>query len=140
MLLANPLCNKDDLAITKKKDSFHQYIVTLSIDNKLYTFILSENHPFKPPKLLINRRTPNFCYSFNAKFKDALKKYTGVDCFCCESILCDNNWVAQFTLKDIVADVDRFRRAIRRVIDDIIVQVIKRKYLIDDIPIMEWLY
>jgi hypothetical protein len=69
-----------------------------------------------------------------------LKKYTGIQCFCCETILCSNNWGPQFTIKNILDDINKYRDARREVIVRIIVDIIKRKYLIYDTNIIEWLY
>jgi hypothetical protein len=69
-----------------------------------------------------------------------LKKYTGIQCFCCETILCSNNWGPAFTMNSVINDINKYKDARRQVIIRIIVDVIKRKYLIDDTNIIEWLY
>jgi predicted peptidase len=69
-----------------------------------------------------------------------LKKYTGIQCFCCETILCSDNWSPAFTMNHVINDIDKCKDARHQVIIRIIVDVIKRKYLIDDTNIIEWLY
>ena len=63
-----------------------------------------------------------------------------MQCFCCESILCSNNWGPQFTMKDIFEEVKQFRDICKEIAHRVIIDVVKRKYLIDDINILEWLY
>jgi ubiquitin-protein ligase len=110
-------------------------------DNNHYCFTISNNYPFRPPKLRINYKPIGFYHmTNNNKFRSNLKKYTGIDCFCCETILCANNWSPGLTFKNVINDVNKLRNAIRQVIDRIIVDVIKRKYFFNDINIVEWLY
>lgn len=146
ILIKENICDEQDIQIKEKIDNLcsnvKDYIIDFkySKDNKFYNFQITNNYPFKPPKIKINNCSTNFAYPFHSHFRCALKKYAGIECFCCESILCSNNWSPQFTIKDIINDINIFRSAIRQVIDHIIVDVIKRKYLIDDINIIEWLY
>ncbi len=142
MLINDSICDEADIIIKSNKNSTYQYIISFKHkkDNNYYDFYLSDNHPFKPPKININKKPVKFNYLFNPDFRKALKKYSGIECFCCETILCSNNWSPQFAIKDILNDIDCFRCATKQVVVRIIVDVIKRKYLIDDIPIIEWLY
>jgi ubiquitin-protein ligase len=140
LLVSSDICIEDEVEINNDNN---QYIVSIKnpIHNKNYEFKISNDHPFKPPKLFINNKPINFHHKMSSeKFKYSLIKYTGIDCFCCETILCSNNWSPQFTLKDIIYDINRYFDARHQVVVRIIVDVIKRKYLVDDINIIEWLY
>ncbi len=141
LLLDNGICDESELSLTPTPS--HQYTIgfTHKCDRRLYEFHLPSNYPFVPPRVTINQRPLRFARTlYSNAFAERLQTYTGIQCFCCESILCSNNWAPQFTCKDVLHDIEFYRKSIRQVIDRIIVDVIKRKYLIDDIPIIEWLY
>jgi len=112
-----------------------------NIDYKYYEFSIPLDYPFKPPKLKINLKLYSEYQKFRSfDFKDKLFKYKKIHCFCCESILCSGNWGPQFTIKHIFEEVAKFRDYCREISHRIVIDVIKRKYLIDDINIVEWLY
>lgn len=147
MLIKENICIEDDLDIKEKLDTNYSnikdYVVKFKNlkDNKYYKFIITSHYPFKPPKLYINDKSISFYHRItNEIFRISLRKYTGIQCFCCETILCSNNWGPQFTINDIIKDINHFTEANRQVVIRVIIDVIKRKYLIDDINIVEWLY
>lgn len=111
-------------------------------DLNYYEFFITSNYPFTPPKLSINHKSyiNNNHRIDSVKFKEDLFKYKGIRCFCCETILCGNNWGPQMTLSRVLDEVETFRSYVREISHRVIVNIIKRKYLIDDINIIEWLY
>lgn len=127
--------SKDDLngykiCFYNKKDYKYYYELLIPLD-----------YPFRPPKLTINTKPYfTYCYTENIEFKKALQKYKGCYCLCCETILCGNNWGPQITFKTIFDEVENFKEIVREITHRVIIDVIKRKYLIDDINIVEWLY
>ena len=147
MLVKENICSEDNIQIKEKIEPQYSSIKDYSIqfknlkDNNCYQFITSSNYPFKPPKVFINNKPLQLYHQIaNVEFKAKLRKYTGIECFCCETILCCNNWDPQFTIKNVLDDINKYRDARREVIVRIIIDVIKRKYLIDDTNIVEWLY
>lgn len=132
---------EDDIKIGKY-DCVDYFIEFKNLnDNKYYRFVVSNNYPFKPPKIFINNKSISFYHQIqNLDFSRALKKYTGIECFCCETILCSNNWGPAFTFTSVLDDINSYKDARRQIIVRIIIDVIKRKYLIDDTNIIEWLY
>jgi ubiquitin-protein ligase len=141
------LCTKEGINIKQNLENNYSTVRYFDIeiqnikDNKHYCFTISNNYPFEPPKLIINYKPIGFYHmTNNNKFRFELKKNTGIECFCCETILCSYNWSPGLTLKNVINDIDKFRNAFRQVIDCIIVDVIKRKYFFDDVNIIEWLY
>lgn len=111
-------------------------------DNNFYSFYFDNNYPFKPPKLEINSKPYSDIYYLNINsydFKQKLLKYHKIRCLCCETKLCSDNWTPSYTMKHILNEIDHFKNICRHIIYRIIVDVIKRKYLIDDINIIEWL-
>jgi len=140
-LIRENICIEDIIKIDKFNDVDYFIEFKNLFDNKYYKFIVSNNYPFNPPKIFINGKSIMFFHQVsNVEFSRSLKKYTGVECFCCESILCSNNWAPSFTFTSILNDINRYKDARRQIIVRIIIDVIKRKYLIDDINIIEWLY
>jgi hypothetical protein len=112
-----------------------------SKDNKYYKFIISNYYPFKPPKLYINNKPFTYYYEIkNYQFNENLKKYIGIECFCCRSMLCMNNWGPQFTIISVLDEINICRDARNQILIRIMIDVIKRKYLLNDINIIEWLY
>jgi ubiquitin-protein ligase len=139
-LISSDICIEEQTEIQRVDNEFIVNIKNL-IDDKNFEFTMSNYHPFKPPKLFINNKLVSFHHKFaSEEFRNSLLKYTGIECFCCETILCGNNWSPQFTLKDIICDINKYINARHQVVIRIIVDVIKRKYLIDDVNIIEWLY
>jgi ubiquitin-protein ligase len=134
-------CIDDDIKIFKENDI--EYLIEFRNldDNKYYKFLISNNYPFIPPKIFINEKSIMLNHEIkNLAFKISLKKYTGIECFCCETILCRNNWNPAFTFINVLNDINKFRDARRQIIVRIIIDVIKRKYLLADTNIIEWLY
>jgi ubiquitin-protein ligase len=139
-LISSNICIEEQTEIQRIDNEFIVNIKNL-INNKNYEFKISNNHPFKPPKLFIDKKLINFNHKVaSEKFQNSLLKYSGIECFCCQTILCSNNWSPQFTFKDIIHDINRYCDARHQVVVRIILDVIKRKYLIDDVNITEWLY
>lgn len=140
-LLKENICIEDDIKIDKYNDIGYSIEFKNLKDNKYYKFIISNYYPFNAPKIYINDKYILFYHQIkNLEFNILLKKYTGIECFCCETILCANNWSPIFTFNHILNDINRYKNARHEIIVRIIVDVIKRKYLIDDINIIEWLY
>jgi ubiquitin-protein ligase len=146
ILINNDLCRQDTISITKyteldDNNKNYKFEFNNIRDNKHYCFYIPKYYPFKPPKMTINNKPIGFYHKVNSnEFRDNLKKYTGIECFCCETILCPHNWGPVCTIKDIIFDIQKFANATHQIIIRIIVDVIKRKFLNTDIPIIEWLY
>ena len=147
MLINKNVCLADDIKIIKEIDTnFNNktyYVIEFKNfkDDKNYEFVITDMYPFKPPKLYINNKSISFYHKIrNLEFAKDLKKYTAIECFCCETILCDDRWSPGLTFNDVIDDIKKYHDACRQVVIHVIVNIIKRKYLIDDINIIEWLY
>ena len=109
-------------------------------DNQYYEFIISTDYPFKPPKLIMNTTPYSNYFKFESDaFKKTLFRYNGMNCFCCESILCWGNWTPHYKIISILDEVKQFKQICRDISYRIIIDVIKRKYLVNDINITEWI-
>lgn len=109
-----------------------------------YTFQINHNYPFKQPKLFINsipyENLLSTCCSSNNIFSKLLLKITGISCLCCHSITCGNNWTPIFSLKNIILETIQYKQYVRHVINKILADKIKYKYLIKDIDLDCWLF
>jgi len=134
--------NDDDfVTITKYHGEDFDIIFRNIKDNRLYKFIISPKYPFKAPELVLNNRPYSSYFLFKSpEFRELFYKYKGHRCFSCESLLCPNNWKPTVRLTKIIEEVNLFYKECKEIIDIVIVNVIKRKYLIDDINIIEWLF
>lgn len=111
-------------------------------DNKLYEFKFNSNYPFRPPKLFINFKPYSYYYYLNISshdFKQNLLKYYKIRCMCCETVLCADNWSPAYKMSTILNEVERFKLICKNLSYRVIINVIKRKYLVDDINILDWL-
>ena len=127
-----------------KCDKSDQIIYRISFyninDYNFYELILPINYPFRPPKLNINYRKYFDYLKINSLyFREALVEYKNIRCFCCKTILCGNNWSPTYKFKDIIDEIVKFKGYCKEISQIIIINVIKRKYLINDINIIEWL-
>jgi hypothetical protein len=118
--------------------------LTLLFSNQNELFIEFEigtkGYPFSPPqKVEIN----GIEYLTLLRIDNRELNKLGIDdtkCLCCESLLCKNNWGPNNTISNLLDEIQHNLHIKKAVTNNIICNVIKRKYLIDDIPIMDFLY
>jgi ubiquitin-protein ligase len=107
-----------------------------------YEFIINENYPFVPPKIFYqNKPYINFLrIEYNKFFFDIFKKITGKTCLCCSSYTCTSNWTPAITMEKIIHEIYDFRKYRRDIINKLLADKIKFKYLVDDIELDCWLF
>lgn len=111
------------------------------INNKNYRFFISNSYPFIPPKIELQYKSYwNYLKIYSYDFKELLYKYKGITCFCCYTKTCINNWSPLVTIVDIINESIENYNICLEISHRVIINVIKRKYLIDDIDIITWLY
>ena len=138
---AGIFCDDNNVSIINNCETGFDVIFKNNKDNRLYKFIVPYNYPFLPPKLELNNKPYSSYFSFRSdKFKELFYRHKGERCFCCETKLCGTNWGPPVTFIHIIEEINSFHKDCREIADIVIVDVIKRKYLIDDINILEWLY
>ena len=110
--------------------------------NNIYSFVIGEEYPFKPPKVFINDKPyMNFLKIKNVATSEKLKLIKGYDCFCCESfVACGNKWLAQKKLIDVVEEIRKFREDSKDIIYKMMIDKIKHKYLNQNIDLCSWLF
>lgn len=114
-------------------------------DDKLqtYGFVIKRDYPFRPPIIFFqNRPYIDFLKSryISKTEKDIFKKITGLNCFCCFSVNCGDNWSPGITLEKIITEIQFFKKKKRTIIHKMLADIIKHKYLIDDIDLDSWLF
>ena len=98
------------------------------------------NYPFSPPKkILINGKNYfEYLRPYDDSYK-ILEHFIGTNCLCCSTLMCKNNWGPQKTLKDLLQEIiDNFNLK-QRVIEYIHARKIRSKFLVDDIPIFDYI-
>ena len=61
-------------------------------------------------------------------------------CLCCSTCVCLNNWSVTYDIQYLLDEIDRNLKIKKAIFNLIHCNVIKRKYLIDDIPLMDYLF
>ena len=133
----------DDIEVTVKDGKL---IVNIGevIDNKKqkYSFLITKNYPFEPPKIFYQNKTyMNFLKNnYTQKELIILKTISGQECFCCYSYTCRDNWSPAITLRIIIEEIYRIKKIKRNIFDKIYADIIKQKYLVNDIDLDSWLF
>lgn len=138
-----------DIEITEKDDprvNIYKIEKGLTDDDdrlQTYGFIVTRDYPFRPPKIFFqNRPYIDFLKTryISKSGSDIFKKVTGHNCFCCSSVNCSDNWSPGITLEKIIEEIQFIKRKKRDIVNKIIADKIKARYLIDDIDLDSWLY
>ncbi len=100
------------------------------------------NYPFEAPKIFYQNKTYLDYLKINYTRKEyiLLKKVSGHHCFCCHSYNCRGNWSPAVTLKKIIEEIYGIKKIKRNMINKICADIIKKKYLIQDIDLDSWLF
>ncbi len=133
--------NVSNLYIDEEKQ---EIILDFSINpsNKKYLITFDQTYPFTPPKKFLSNGV-----SYNkilripsTRFEETLTKITGLNCPCCLSLMCGHNWKPYYTIDKIVKEFINICKIKQKIIEIIMANAIKEKYLIDDINLNEWIY
>ena len=98
----------------------------------------SKSYPFKAPKVIVNK------YDYKRLLRtnpNDLRKYFQLDisCLCCSTILCNGNWAPVYNTQKILKEIENNIILKIRLIEKLHCKKIKDKYLIDDVPILEFI-
>ena len=118
------------------------FVLTI-IDNNItpqfntFAFVLPNEYPFRPPKVIINGQSYTKLIKMNNHEKlHVLKSLTDKDCLCCNTITCNDNWSPAMTFIDIISEIKQNFK----LIDKILLQMTFDKFkllLHDDYKNME---
>ena len=106
-----------------------------------YSFIIREDYPFKCPEIIVNGAPKELFMKLyldtHVKF---LKEWKGIECFCCQSIFCSENWGPIISFKQIIKEIENIIQIKGGLVMLILIEKIKKQYLISDINLFWWLY
>lgn len=72
--------------------------------------ILGQHYPFHPPQVFVNEMNYiRFLHSPSARISLYLKR-NNINCLCCSTIICDNNWSCSFTIIKILNEMNNTRK------------------------------
>ena len=133
------------ISLSVNIDNNENYLVYLKDNSNYkynnYCFIVNHNYPFHPPKLLINNIPyKEFLTKGSNKYRELFTKMSGLICICCNNIMAREKWSPALTLLNIIDEVNLFRTYKRNILNKIMLDKIKDKYLIADIDIESWLF
>ena len=107
----------------------------------VYEFHLPNTYPFSAPKVIVNSRLyTDFLKIYGLTYLSLLKKITKMNCLCCNSFLCGENWTPVAKLGKIIAEIRMFRKCKRDIVNKFYADKIKAKYLIEDVNLDQWLF
>lgn len=115
--------------------------VTFYINKNSYLFDVSTDYPFTIPKLLINGLNHNDFFNLKStRFRSLIKYVANIDCLCCNSYLCYNNWAPGVKFENIIDQIENYKNIKYLICLKIMLDQIKEKYLIQDINLDSWLF
>lgn len=131
--------NYDEITIEYTEEGI--ILATFKRKNNIYTLNISPNYPFTAPKVSINGKSLLSLYDLKTeRFKKVLKYINGMECFCCNSYLCKNNWGPAVTFDKIICQIEKYKTIKYWIFLKLILDKIKDKYLNRDIELDSWLF
>ena len=136
-----PLYDQIDVEINDKgRVEITVYEITAESIIHKYAFVLTEMYPFRTPAIFFQSRPYLEYLRIRDTQSQLLQRITGQNCLCCHSLNCGDNWSPAMTLNSIIDEVRWVKRKRRDMLNKVFADVIKRKYLIDDIELYSWLF
>jgi len=135
-------CSLMSIDTTIENNKTYPTINVIDFDNNLiYSFIIDHSYPFRQPKVRINFRDYyQFLKSNYVPFSEFIKKQYKINCLCCSSMTCSDNWTPANTIIKLIQEIRMFKNYRRNFINKLMADKIKLKYLIDDIDLNSWLF
>jgi ubiquitin-protein ligase len=110
-------------------------------ESTLYKFVLPNDYPFVQPSVLINDKPYiSFLNLKTVRFNNTLKYVSNFNCLCCNSICFKQQWSPAYTIKRIMAEIDKYKQIKIDIAVKLLADQIKDKYLISDIDLDSWLF
>ena len=124
----NNVFNQSDFVSTERKET--SILVKVIREKNIYNFQLQQDYPFKPPiNIKYNGRDyKKSLFNYSIKVQKALKKNYYMDCFCCNTILCGNNWTPACNISHIINEMDKITKIQKEIIIIILCDEIRDKY------------
>ncbi len=139
----NVLCKDySDISIsvddTDKKNT-HVYIKDR---NRSYLFVMNTfSYPFTAPEIYVNNHKYYDFLRINSDLeREMLKKMTGIECLNCCSFGCNKNWNPLKTIKNVIDEIDNVYKIRKNILNKLIADKIKVKYLLPEIDLDCWFF
>ena len=115
--------------------------IVLKGEDDVYQFELTHDYPFRPPKSFrINyKKYKQYLKIDSTKTLHELKLFKGINCLCCHTISCGDNWGPIMRLYNFIDEYKTLKQYRREIINRILAQKIINKYLYPDANLLEWL-
>ena len=114
-------------------------------EENLLTVNYCSTYPFRPPRITYNGKDilvfyRELSYGSSKKIRDDLSKLLDSwGCMCCASLLCGNNWSVHNTIKNLLEEFEKFRQIKKRSVERFWSDRIASRFLVEDIPLREYL-
>lgn len=121
---------------------FNKILVKFKNQYNEYTFTLGNDYPFVPPiSFIINTQDQNSFFNLRtSRFRTILKYISGLECLCCDSYLCKDNWNPSVTLSQIITQVEEYKVIKKNIALKLLLDQIKLKYLNRYIDLDSWVF
>jgi hypothetical protein len=136
------LLDSYDINFIYQANKINVQIRKKDVPTKQYTFVLDSSYPFVPPQNLYLNGVSFWTMIKipSERFRSLLKKITGKECLCCFSLMCSHIWNNQKTLLLVIEEIEKIALIKRQIVEKIIGDLIKKKFLCEDIPIDQFIY
>jgi len=152
LLYANKRITREYHSLIKTYDNievfynYHLCLISLVIYSNTekipeYKFTMNENYPYIPPIIYYkSKKYFSFLQMPSQRFKHTLKQLTGKECLCCDSFSCREKWTPFLTLTHIIEEINNIKKIKKNIILKILIEQIKKTYLIHDIDVCSYVF
>lgn len=121
-------------------DSQKEIMVVCKKNKKSYKFIIdTKRYPFVCPSIFFNDYMYGDFLRLNDFQRSMLKVIKGIECFCCNTFNCRDKWCPSLLLINIIDEIKDIENFKKSVLNIIVAEKIKKKYLLPEIDINCWL-
>lgn len=149
--IPNPTNRRIKRECLEMRDKYDEISVEYTLDGDIlvsfkrkenrYTFNIPIYYPFTSPRLNINGLDHSIFFNLiTNRFKTVLKYVSGLDCLCCNSYLCKDNWSPAVTMERVINQIEEYKTFKYWIFVKLILDKIKETYLNRDIDLDSWLF
>ena len=108
----------------------NESLIKIFLNEKVYSMNVFD-YPFKPPtNLKVNNKDVRYSLMTRNIMYESIK-FFGINCLCCISVLCANNWLIGIKFTDII---NEYERSLKLVKYCDIYRILKNNNIFDRIP------
>jgi len=122
------LFNQFDFVSTERKES--SILIKVIKGKNTYEINLQYDYPFRPPSNIIyNGINYKQCLSHcPPKIQKILKNKYNINCLCCDTIICNSNWMPSMNTCHIINEIDKFIKIKKEIKIILLCDEIRTKY------------